>query len=152
MSREPLRLTIQYPEPLVAGELVTVRFIYEVASAGMAAGGRLRLALPNPGWGQPLVPQHYFWDCYQKGKDRHYTDYDKVNLRKLRKLVETAVKTDPRLLDSDIVTVLLLTALGIKNPQSVIESLEADSQDPSAKVVRGLREIVRTLHDKEDVE
>ncbi len=72
-------ITIQYPEPLVAGELVTVRFMYEVASAGMAAGGRLRLALPNPGWAQPLVPQHYFWDCYQKGRDRRYTDYDKVN-------------------------------------------------------------------------
>ena len=72
-------ITIEYPKPLIAGDYTTVRFIYTLGPEGMNEGGRLRIALPNPGWGKPLVPQHYFWDCYQKGKDRRYTNYDRVN-------------------------------------------------------------------------
>ena len=72
-------IEIVHPTPLVAGELVTVVFSYRVGSAGMREGGRLRVALPNPGWGEPMVPQPYFWDCFQKGKARRYTDYDRVN-------------------------------------------------------------------------
>lgn len=70
---------VEYPTPLIAGEFVTVKFTYRIGPAGMAEGSRLRIGLPNPGWGKPLVPQAYFWDCYQKGKDRRYTDYDRVN-------------------------------------------------------------------------
>lgn len=72
-------IRIDHPEPLVAGERITITFVFEVGSAGMQEEGRLRVALPNPGWGEPLVPQFYFWDCFQKGKDRRYTDYDRVN-------------------------------------------------------------------------
>ena len=78
-NRELGLVKIDYPDPLTAGELVTVIFTYEVGASGMKENGRLRIALPNPGWGEPLVPQSYFWDCYQKGKDRRYTDYDRVN-------------------------------------------------------------------------
>lgn len=73
------KIHVEYPEPLIAGTLVTVTFTYTVGSSAMKEGGRLRIALPNPGWGEPLVPQHYFWDCYQKGKERRYTNYDRVN-------------------------------------------------------------------------
>ena len=86
-----------------------------------------------------------------RGVDLIFPDIDEKDVLETVQAIKVAVETDPKLLDSDIVTVLLLTALGIKNPQSVIESLEADSQDPSAKVVRGLREITRELHGKEDV-
>src|SRR6266571_1934571 len=72
-------ITITHPEPLIAGDLVTVVFAYRVGASGMREGGRLRVALPNPGWGEPLVPQFYFWDCFQKGKARRYTDYDRMN-------------------------------------------------------------------------
>lgn len=72
-------LKMEYAEPLIAGELTTIRFVFTVGSSGMKEGGRVRFALPNPGWGEPLLAQHYFWDCYQKGKERRYTNYDRVN-------------------------------------------------------------------------
>lgn len=103
-------------------------------------GDLIDIALENAG-----VPEE------QRGVDFVFPEIDEKDTLETVQAIKTAVETDPRLLDSDIVTVLLLTALGIKNPQSVIESLEADSQDPSAKVVRGLRQIARTLHDNEDV-
>ncbi len=87
----------------------------------------------------------------KRGVDLVFPEIDEKDVLETVQAIKVAVETDPKLLDSDIVTVLLLTALGIKNPQSVIESLEVASQDPSATVVRGLREIARTLRDKEDV-
>ncbi|MBT4815471.1 MAG: DUF3604 domain-containing protein [Lentisphaerae bacterium] len=41
--------------PFEAGGHTTVRFVYTVGSAGLACGGRLRIATPNQGWGEPLV-------------------------------------------------------------------------------------------------
>ena len=73
------RLDIRYDEPIVAGQLVTVVFEYTVGAGGMREGGRLRIGLPSVGWAMPLVPQHYFWSEYAKGKDRTYTQYDRVN-------------------------------------------------------------------------
>lgn len=72
-------IVISTPPQLVAGNLATVVFSFTVGRNGMSEGGRLRVALPNPGWAQPLVPQHYFWECFQRGKDRSYTSYDRVN-------------------------------------------------------------------------
>ena len=83
-----------HPGPdFTAGDIITINFEYTVGSAGMKEGGRLRVGLPNPGWGEPLVPQAYFWDCYQKGKDRRYTDYDRVNTT--AKIVGSAGKAVP---------------------------------------------------------
>jgi len=73
------RISIEYPVPLIAGELVTVVFNYTVGEKGLAEKGRLRIGLPNVGWHPPEVPQHYFWSEYAKGKDREYTQYDRVN-------------------------------------------------------------------------
>jgi len=73
------RIDIQYPEPLIAGQLVTVVFEYTAGKAGLAEGGKLRVGLPNVGWAEPLVPQYYFWSEHAKGKDRRYTQYDRVN-------------------------------------------------------------------------
>jgi len=73
------RLEIRYDEPLIAGRLVTVVFEYTVGARGMCEGGRLRLGLPSVAWAVPLVPQHYFWSAYARGRDRTYTQYDRVN-------------------------------------------------------------------------
>ena len=55
------RVHIKYPQPLIAGQLVTVVFEYTVEEQGMREGGRLRIGLPNVGWAKPEVPQYYFW-------------------------------------------------------------------------------------------
>lgn len=73
------RIDIRYPAPLIAGQLVTIRFEYTVGQAGMVENGRLRIGMPSVAWGPPLVPQYYFWSEYAKGKDRKYTAYDRVN-------------------------------------------------------------------------
>ena len=72
-------LCVRCPERLIAGELVTVDFEYTVGEAGLAEGGKLRVGLPHVGWKSPEVPQYYFWSEYAKGKNRRYTNYDRVN-------------------------------------------------------------------------
>ncbi|MAE66029.1 MAG: hypothetical protein CMJ18_17290, partial [Phycisphaeraceae bacterium] len=72
-------IDIRYEEPLIAGRLVTVEFICTVGSSGLAENGRLRIGLPGVCWGRPEVPQYYFWGEYAKGKERRYTQYDRVN-------------------------------------------------------------------------
>ena len=73
------QIVIRYEEPLIAGRLVTVEFEYTVGGGGLAENGRLRIGLPNVAWAKPEVPQYYFWSEYAKGKQRRYTDYDRVN-------------------------------------------------------------------------
>ena len=70
---------IRYPEPLIAGRLVTVVFDYTVGPEGMAEDGRLRIGLPSVAWAKPEVPQYYFWSEFARGKNRRYTQYDRVN-------------------------------------------------------------------------
>ena len=72
-------MEIKYPKPFIAGQLVTVRFEYTVGSIGFSQGGRLRIGLPGVGWAKPEVPQYYFWSEFAQGKDRKYTQYDRVN-------------------------------------------------------------------------
>ena len=72
-------LNVRYDTPLIAGSLVTIAFEYTAGPAGLPEGSRLRLGLPCVGWAVPLVPQHYFWSAYARGRDRTYTDYDRVN-------------------------------------------------------------------------
>ena len=72
-------IKIDYPQPLIAGQLVTVVFDFTVGNGGMREGGRLRIGLPNVGWARPEVPQYYFWSEFARGKERRYTQYDRVN-------------------------------------------------------------------------
>ena len=73
------KINIQFPQPLVSGQLVTVKFQYTVGKTGMREGGRLRIGLPSVAWAQPEVPQYYFWSEFARGKKRRYTQYDRVN-------------------------------------------------------------------------
>ena len=41
--------------PYEAGSFTTLTFTYTVGGAGLKQGGRLRIATPNQGWGEPLV-------------------------------------------------------------------------------------------------
>ena len=70
---------IHHPQPLVAGQLVTVQFKFTVGPREMREGGRLRVGLPNVGWAIPEVPQYYFWSDFARGRKRRYTQYDRVN-------------------------------------------------------------------------
>ena len=80
LDREPFgRIDISHPKPLIAGALVTVVCDFTVGPGGMREGSRLRIGLPNVGWARPEVPQYYFWSEFARGKERRYTDYDRVN-------------------------------------------------------------------------
>lgn len=102
-------------------------------------GDLVAIALENAG-----IPEE------QRGVDFVFPEIDEKDTLETVQAIETAVKTDPRLLDSDIVTVLLLTALGIKNPQSVIERFESEEGDASATLVRALREVTNRISSGED--
>ena len=66
------KVDIHHPERLIAGQLVTVEFDFEVGSRGMSERGILRIGLPSVAWGRPEVPQYYFWSAFARGKDRLY--------------------------------------------------------------------------------
>ena len=72
-------IAVKYDEPLIAGRLVSIVFEYTVGKAGLAQNGKLRIGLPSVAWALPEVPQYYFWSEYAKGKERCYTEYDRVN-------------------------------------------------------------------------
>ena len=72
-------IKIRHPQPLIAGQLVTVLFDFTVGRAGMREGAKLRIGLPSVAWARPEVPQYYFWSEFARGKDRRYTQYDRVN-------------------------------------------------------------------------
>ncbi len=93
------KINIQFPQPLVSGQLVTVKFQYTVGKTGMREGGRLRIGLPSVAWAQPEVPQYYFWSEFARGKKRRYTQYDRVNTTAKLKTGSKAVpllETDAR--------------------------------------------------------
>ena len=73
------RIEIHQPQVLIAGQGVTVVFDFTVGEGGMREGGKLRIGLPNVGWAKPEVPQYYFWSEFARGKERRYTQYDRVN-------------------------------------------------------------------------
>ncbi len=72
-------IRIDHPQPLIAGQRVTVVFDFTVGRGGMCEGGKLRIGLPSVAWARPEVPQYYFWSEFARGKDRRYTQYDRVN-------------------------------------------------------------------------
>ena len=80
MSEESLgHVSISHPQPLVAGEFTTARIRYIVGEAGIAVGGKIKIGIPNTGWGEPHVPFPRYWDELLKGKDRMFVPYKRVN-------------------------------------------------------------------------
>ena len=56
MARNPYGTFAMDPAgPFEAGSHTTIRFVYTVGAVGLKCGGRLRIATPNQGWGEPLV-------------------------------------------------------------------------------------------------
>ncbi|MBN2452246.1 MAG: DUF3604 domain-containing protein [Lentisphaeria bacterium] len=56
MSNERFgRFRVSPAGPFEAGSHATLVFTYTVGEAGLRRGGRLRIATPNMGWGEPLV-------------------------------------------------------------------------------------------------
>ena len=47
---------------LIAGSQADLRIEYIAGSAGLPAGSRIRIGLPNTGWDRPVVPQQRYWD------------------------------------------------------------------------------------------
>ena len=68
---------------VVAGSMVTLTFTYTVGPRGLRQGGSLRIATPNDGWGEPLVPLHrYFQGGHERGGyDDGYCSYARRNVR-----------------------------------------------------------------------
>ena len=80
MSDESLgHVAISHPEPLVAGDFTTVRIQYVVGERGVAIGGKLKVGIPNTGWGEPRVPFPRYWDEVLKGRERMFVPYKRVN-------------------------------------------------------------------------
>ena len=67
---------------VVAGSRITLRFTYTVGRRGLRRGGSLRIATPNDGWGEPLVPLHrYFQGGHERGGyDDGYCSYARRNV------------------------------------------------------------------------
>ncbi|MBM4081467.1 MAG: hypothetical protein FJ278_17315, partial [Planctomycetes bacterium] len=56
MSHSPFGAFQMTPDgPFEAGTHTTITFAYTVGPAGLRKGGRVRIATPNMGWGEPLV-------------------------------------------------------------------------------------------------
>jgi hypothetical protein len=64
---------------LVAGSNADLRLEYVAGSAGLAAGSRLRIGLPNTGWDRPVVPQQRYWDEIISGGARRLAPFHPVN-------------------------------------------------------------------------
>ena len=124
-----------FPEPLIAGEIVTLTCEYTVGKRGFAKNGKLRIGLPNTGWSEPLVPQYYFWSEYAEGKDRTYTQYHRVN-------------TTARLVTNSKATVLLDSERRFRKPFTfprnwlrdyvrywITVTIEDDNLQPGDKII-----------------
>lgn len=72
-------ITLDPAGPFVTGERVTLTITFTAGAAGLEAGARLRVGLPNTGWQAPVVPQHRYWDDLVVGKDRRYAPFHPVN-------------------------------------------------------------------------
>jgi hypothetical protein len=64
---------------LVAGSQADLRLEYVVGSAGLSAGSRFRVGLPNTGWDRPVVPQQRYWDEIVTGASRRLAPFHPVN-------------------------------------------------------------------------
>ena len=71
--------TMLHPGPLTAGTRMTLRFRFEVGSAGLQPGARFRLGIPNTGWERPVPPQQRYWDELASGPARRLAPFHPVN-------------------------------------------------------------------------
>ncbi len=65
--------------PFEAGAYTTITFVYTVGDAGLKKGGRLRIAPPNMGWGEPFVLCPNPLDELVKGPDRKHNPWKPLN-------------------------------------------------------------------------
>ncbi|HTM49995.1 MAG TPA: CehA/McbA family metallohydrolase [Bryobacteraceae bacterium] len=65
--------------PLVCGSQADLRLIFEAGSAGLPAGSRIRIGLPNTGWDRPVVPQQRYWDELASAASRRLAPFHPVN-------------------------------------------------------------------------
>lgn len=64
---------------LVAGTQADLRLEYVAGTAGLPAGSRIRIGLPNTGWDRPVVPQQRYWDELVSGSARRLAPFHPVN-------------------------------------------------------------------------
>ena len=65
--------------PFEAGTHTTLTFAYTVGDAGLKQGGRLRIATPNQGWGEPLVLCPNPIEELVRGPDRRHNPWKPIN-------------------------------------------------------------------------
>lgn len=65
--------------PFVAGMHAEMSFAYEVGEAVLAAGGKIRVGLPNTGWQEPVPPQQRYWDELVQGIARRLAPFHPTN-------------------------------------------------------------------------
>ncbi|MGH9632750.1 MAG: CehA/McbA family metallohydrolase [Bryobacteraceae bacterium] len=70
---------VQFDGALIAGQQADLRLEYETGTAGLPAGSRIRIGLPNTGWDRPVVPQQRYWDELICGGDRRLAPFHPVN-------------------------------------------------------------------------
>lgn len=70
---------VRHDGPFVAGMRTTVFFEYEVGAAGLPAGARLRVGVPNTGWEEPVPPQQRYWDELVQNGSRRLAPFHPVN-------------------------------------------------------------------------
>jgi hypothetical protein len=65
--------------PFVAGMRTSVVFEYRVGDAGLPAGAKVRVGLPNTGWEAPVPPQQRYWDELVQNGARRLAPFHCVN-------------------------------------------------------------------------
>jgi hypothetical protein len=65
--------------PIVAGMHTTILFEYEAGDAGLGAGGKIRIGLPNTGWEAPVAPQQRYWDELIQNTSRRVAPFHPCN-------------------------------------------------------------------------
>jgi hypothetical protein len=73
------RFLVDAAFPLVCGSQANLRLIFEAGPAGLPAGSRFRVGLPNTGWDRPVVPQQRYWDELASANDRRLAPFHPVN-------------------------------------------------------------------------
>jgi hypothetical protein len=64
---------------IVAGMRTTFVFEYQAGAAGLNAGGKIRIGLPNTGWEAPVAPQQRYWDELVQGASRRLAPFHPCN-------------------------------------------------------------------------
>src|SRR5688500_2376273 len=78
-SLESGSFRVLHDGPIVAGMRTALVFEYAVGEAGLKAGGKFRVGLPNTGWEAPVPPQQRYWDELIQGASRRLAPFHPVN-------------------------------------------------------------------------